>query len=770
MTRSPTVTQADSEADSLVARLAGEMHRRWHQGERPLAEEFLNRHPDLWDRPEEAVELIYEEICLRQELDGKVRSDEIVARFPGWRMQLRTLLDCHHVLDPGATAPLFPAAGDWLGESRLLGELGRGAQGRVFLATQPALADRAVVLKMVPLASEEHLSLARLQHTHIVPVYSVQDDPDRRLRALCLPYFGGVTLDRILAALDSQPPGRRTGRRIVEVLAQAQAASPVPLPVEGPACRFFRDASYPDALCWVGARLADALQYAHERGLLHLDLKASNVLLAADGQPMLLDFHLAQAPLPAGGPPPLWLGGTPGYMAPEHQAALLAVRAGQPLAAGVDARADIYSLGVLLFEALGGPRPRPAERPGAALRRHNPQVTPGLAAVLARCLAPRPEERYPDAGSLAADLRRHLEHQPLRGVANRSWAERWRKWRRRSPHALALQSVLLAFLIAAVLLIPVCLGRIAEARQALASGNAELQKGEYAVALREFKRGADLIEIVPFTQELRSTLRDQQRQAEQGQTAEYLHQFVEGVRTLCGGDDLPRDQGQAVAMRCRDFWRERQQINQRLGLGAMPQQRQQVQADMLDLAILWTQLRVSLAGPNEARARRQALEVLDQAEELFGSSQALCLERLAHAKKLGLPDLARQAQKQADSLPPHTAREHFALGRALYQAGRLKEAGEQFDQSLELQENNLWAHFYRGKCQYQLENYTDALASFQSCVVLARDQAWCYYNRGLAQLKVRQTAAARKSLIRALELDPQHRDARAQLDRLPRPD
>src|SRR5207244_4507306 len=112
--------------------------------------------------------------------------------------------------------------------------------------------------------------------------------------------------------------------------------------------------SHTRAICWIGSCLADALEYAHERGLVHLDLKPSNVLLAADGQPMLLDFHLAQQPLYPDGPAPTWLGGTPAYMSPEQKAAIAAMRERRSVVTPVDGRSDIYSLGVLLHEALGG--------------------------------------------------------------------------------------------------------------------------------------------------------------------------------------------------------------------------------------------------------------------------------------------------------------------------------------------------------------------------------------------------------------------------------
>src|SRR5262245_50041786 len=99
------------------------------------------------------------------------------------------------VITPGQpreepTEPLFPACGETFADCQLLVELGSAPQSRVFLATQPLLANRPVVLKLTPCDGQEHLALARLLHAHIVPLHFVQDFPARNLRMMCMPYLG----------------------------------------------------------------------------------------------------------------------------------------------------------------------------------------------------------------------------------------------------------------------------------------------------------------------------------------------------------------------------------------------------------------------------------------------------------------------------------------------------------------------------------------------------------------------------------------------------
>src|SRR5262249_3141405 len=107
---------------------------------------------------------------------------------------------------------------------RLRHELGRGAFARVFLGEQPELADRPVVLKVSAMEGREAQTMAQLQHTHIVPVYSIHEDARAGLRAVCMPYFGGASLSAVLKALWVEKGRPDAGEQLVSAL--AAVASP----------------------------------------------------------------------------------------------------------------------------------------------------------------------------------------------------------------------------------------------------------------------------------------------------------------------------------------------------------------------------------------------------------------------------------------------------------------------------------------------------------------------------------------------------------------
>jgi serine/threonine protein kinase/tetratricopeptide (TPR) repeat protein len=740
--------------ETLAAELAEEMAARWAEGERPPAEEFLDRHPELWSQPEAGVLLVYEEICLRQEYAGEADPAAVVARFACWRARLEKLLDCRRVLEP---APLFPSMGESLGEFRILAELGRGAAGRVFLAAQRTLDDRPVVLKVSSCSTSgqrEHQSLARLQHTHIVPLYAVLDFPERNLRVLCMPYFGGVTLEALLEAFQDRPAALRTGKDILAILDRAQAAAPLALPARGPARQFMAGASYVEAVCMIGAWLADALDYAHRRDLVHLDVKPANVLIAADGQPMLLDFHLAQGPLRSGAQPPRRLGGTPFYMAPEQQQAVAAVREERPVPAAVDGRADVYALGLTLYQALGGSVP-PAAQASAELRHANPAVSVGLADLLERCLAPRQEDRYPDAAALTADLERYLQHQPLRGVRNRSLRERWAKLRRRQPAAFVKAAAVAVTLTMLAVVGTIYAQLWGEVGRDLADTARHLAVGAYGPATESAEHGLRLAAYLPGGEGRIRELNSQLRRAQHGLEGQGLHTLVEQFR-LYGAEPSAFRHAADLAAGFRGAWQARARLLEAAGEDLRTEDEQQLRADLGDLAIIWASwcARGGMDGTLDA-SRREALRILTEAEETLGPTPVLLRLRASGAAALGRSAEARAAEQRALALVPRTASEHAALGRYLLASGDLSAAAAELQQAVAEAPERFWPNHDQGVCAYRAGRHRDAVEAFRVCIALRPDAAWCYYNRGRAYEAQGSTEAALADYGMALARDPQ---------------
>jgi serine/threonine protein kinase len=205
----------------------------------------------------------------------------------------------------------------------------------------------------------------------------------------------------------------------------------------GPGWEGFPDGgSYPDAAAWVALSLARALEYVHSEGILHGDIKPANVLLTLRNGPQLLDFGMSRAPVSGAGTDVALCGGTLPYMAPEQLEAFLA----PDLWKHVGAAADLYGLGLLLAELLTGrspdvphpttPLPRvvrtlldwKAAPPRIAFELRVPKP---LGAIVTRCLAFLPSDRYPDARSLVEDLQRYLDRRPARRAPS---------WRRKENH------------------------------------------------------------------------------------------------------------------------------------------------------------------------------------------------------------------------------------------------------------------------------------------------------------------------------------------------
>ena len=448
----------------LAALIKSDLRCRFARGQTAAVAQYLDRFPDLHQAHSRIISLIYEEYCLRQEKGEAPDAEAFCDRYPDWKDSLLSQLQYHRLLSQaaGLTTPTarFPQAGDLFEEFQLVSLLGKGGSSRVFLARDLSLGGKRVVLKVSLDQGQEPKTQGALDHPHIVPVYSVAFQPDDGLRGLSMPYRPGLPLDEVIKRVRpaEQPRLAKTLWDVVvdgtspEGPPDLRKTSPSPHPRQPSGDRwngFPYAGTYAQGVAWIGMILARTLHYAHEMRTFHRDVKPGNILLTLDHGPQLLDFNLAESPHSAHQAESAMLGGTLPYMAPEQIEAFL-----NPDSWGkVDARSDIYSLGLVLREFLTGQAPDlPDERipPARAMsdlldrrtrlvtdvRQFNPRIPHALGAIVTRCLCFDPGDRYSDAHALALDLECFLTRQPLKLALNPSRRERISNWGIRNRNRL----------------------------------------------------------------------------------------------------------------------------------------------------------------------------------------------------------------------------------------------------------------------------------------------------------------------------------------------
>jgi tetratricopeptide (TPR) repeat protein len=453
-------------------------------------------------------------------------------------------------------------------------------------------------------------------------------------------------------------------------------------------------------------------------------------------------------------------------MAPEQKAALDAVLEGKPVPAAVDGRADLYALGLMLYQALGGTIS--STNPLPRLDRVNPAVSTGLADILHRCLLPDANERYARAGDLADDLHRHLNDQPLRGVQNRSWKERWSKWRRRRPQALALYGLFasLAVLVAGGGYVYHSsrqqeeAARLARIEQAWSAGQKEMRERRYGDAIASFEQALAVVQDTPQAGAWLDKLRQELEAARRGQLVDSLHDAADLVR-FAGGSLAPTALWSDLEPSFERIWEERHKVLEVAHTGP-DKERRQIQTDFLDLALVAIHLR-STAGMDNGR-HREALDMLAEAEKLFGASPVLLQEKVFHARAAGDKTLARAAENALHLTPPKTPWDYYALGRSLLQTGALDQAARHLDQAVALAPDAFWPNFYQGVCAFRQGKFAGAVEAFRAALVAQPRSGPIYFNRGLAYAAMTLDDKAVYDFTKALELDP-HLAAAAALQR-----
>lgn len=291
--------------------------------------------------------------------------------------------------------------------------LGRGAFGAVYLARQISL-DRQIALKVTLMPLAEGRKMGRLEHEHIVQVFS--ETAIGNIRLLCMQYVPGASLQEVLVALEDVPYARRNGQVLLDTIDRLTVRAAAFDPAAARNRELLAGLDWSQTVCWLGARLAEALDCAHARGVFHRDIKPGNIMLSQYGRPLLVDFNMAARQIDAGSGENR-MGGTLAYMAPEHLDVF--VSGAEPPPETVAQAADVYALGVVLYQSACGDLPFPRTPEGKSSREVlqamadqrralppplPPEVPRALDQVVARCMQPDPRRRFASGQELSAAL------------------------------------------------------------------------------------------------------------------------------------------------------------------------------------------------------------------------------------------------------------------------------------------------------------------------------------------------------------------------------
>jgi eukaryotic-like serine/threonine-protein kinase len=441
-----------------------------------------HRYPDEALDDRDLVEVLADEFIARRRKGEQPTIEEYAARCPERAVEIRDLFPAIATMERWKPQPApqssrasfaFPPRGR-LGDCRLIREIGRGGMGVVYEAEQESL-NRRVAVKVLPHAPwdddratrrflREAKTTANLRHGNIVPVFAIGHEGG--LHYYVMPLISGVGLDRVLRELrrrcdvPGETPAVDDAGRIAGTLLDGSFAGDVPSThADGPS---FASASgvsagttdgphagslgggYWRCVSRIGRQAAEALEHAHGQGVLHRDVKPANLLLDADGTLWVADFGLAKAVLDEDLSRSGDLVGTLRYMPPER------------FSGESDARGDVYSLGLTLYELL---TLRPAHETSdrvEAMRRLaeiaprrprdlDPSIPRDLETIVLKAIDPDPSRRYGSAAEMAEDLSRFDEGLPI-VARRRSRRERVARWvgRNRALAVLAATSMVLA--------------------------------------------------------------------------------------------------------------------------------------------------------------------------------------------------------------------------------------------------------------------------------------------------------------------------------------
>jgi len=632
-----------------------------------------------------------------------------------------------------------------LGDYRLLRELGRGGMAVVYEAEQVSLG-RHVALKVLPFAAvldskhlqrfkNEAMAAAHLHHPNIVPVYGV--GCERGVHYYAMQYVEGQSLATAIA--DMKGGGAGEGPR-------------TPISSHGSN----REAKYIRMGAAIGIQAAEALDHAHQLGIVHRDVKPGNLLVDHAGTLWITDFGLSSSIKDVGLTITGELLGTIRYMSPEQA---LAKRV------PVDHRTDVYSLGATLYELFTLEPAFPGEDPHVVIqdialkepvlpRRLNPALPRDLETVILKAMSKDPGGRYATAQEMADDLGRFLENRPVEAKRPGPF-RRVTKWSRRHRALVGAATGMLLLAVAGLVIGTALLWREKERTgTALEGAEANFKRAEanLALALRA------LDEIYVDEAEGHPKIRE-------GLPKDLLQKglgFYEGfVKENAGNKDLVLLMGSAY---------------QRAGLIFRELGEDERAVESFDRAISAYDRAIEI-DPRDANAhngRGNALRDIERLEEALAAyDRAIEIDpRDARARihrgallcdRLGRPEEALAEFDRVIDLDPRSAVAHANRGIALVDLRRVVEALAACDRAIEVDQRYALAHAARGIALVDLGRVEEALAAYDRAIEIDPRYAEAHNSRGTALRELGRLEEAVAAHDRAIEINP--RDVLAHYNR-----